>query len=257
MSTRTLLSWNILQGGGSRTGGIIEYLLEQQADVVLLQEYRSNTQGDQIAAALEKSGLRYQYRPEGESASRNTLFVASRLPFDAGEFMPADQAAGADTGEAQGSDSRVPVIEISIDGLLAMPVVILNAHFPHKQGQLPVFAQLHEDTESLLGLASLLIGDLNCGIPLQDSDSRTFDNTREFQRLLNAGWVDCWRSRNADRREFSWFSPRSGNGFRYDHALASPALDRCIISVSYDQRPREASLSDHASLKLLLSCPAD
>jgi len=37
-----------------------------------------------------------------------------------------------------------------------------------------------------------------------------------------------WRSRNPDAREFTWISAKRRNGFRYDHALATPALDKRI-----------------------------
>jgi hypothetical protein len=39
-----------------------------------------------------------------------------------------------------------------------------------------------------------------------------------------------------------------GNGFPYDHALASPPLDAGIRSVRYAQELRAAGLSDHAGL---------
>jgi endonuclease/exonuclease/phosphatase family metal-dependent hydrolase len=43
-------------------------------------------------------------------------------------------------------------------------------------------------------------------------------------------------------------SASRGNGFRYDHALASPPLDARIRSVRYSQELRAAGLSDHAGL---------
>jgi exonuclease III len=43
-------------------------------------------------------------------------------------------------------------------------------------------------------------------------------------------------------------SASRGNGFRNDHALASPPLDARIRSVRYAQELRAAGLSDHAGL---------
>jgi exonuclease III len=54
--------------------------------------------------------------------------------------------------------------------------------------------------------------------------------------------------RHPQEREYSWFSASRGNGFRYDHALASPPLDARIRSVRYAQELRAAGLSDHAGL---------
>ena len=99
---------------------------------------------------------------------------------------------------------------------------------------------------------SLLIGDFNCGIPLLDSQTRTFPCTAWFQRLLAQGWVDAWRRRHPQEREYSWFSASRGNGFRYDHALASSPLDARIRSVRYAQELRAAGLSDHAGLVIEL-----
>jgi exodeoxyribonuclease-3 len=121
-------------------------------------------------------------------------------------------------------------------------------HFPQKAAQLPLFHALAEDSASLLAGPAIVIGDVNCGIPFEDSDSKTFVNTVEFSRLLELGWCDAFRSRHPKLQEYSWVSPRSGNRFRYDHCLASPAANQRIRAVSYDQSPRLAGLSDHAAL---------
>lgn len=72
--------------------------------------------------------------------------------------------------------------------------------------------------------------------------------TAWFQRLLAQGWVDAWRRRHPQEREYSWFSASRGNVFRYDHALASPPFDARIRSVRYAQELRAAGLSNHAGL---------
>jgi len=101
--------------------------------------------------------------------------------------------------------------------------------------------------------ARLLIGDMNCGIPFEDSDTKTFQNTHLFQQLLMRGWTDAWRSRNLDAREFSWISAKRRNGFRYDHALATAGFDHRIETALYDHNPREAGISDHSLLMLDLA----
>jgi exonuclease III len=64
--------------------------------------------------------------------------------------------------------------------------------------------------------------------------------------------VDAWRARNGKAREFSWISPRSGHGFRYDHALLSPPLNQQVRAVRYLHQLREEGLSDHSGLVLEL-----
>ena len=81
---------------------------------------------------------------------------------------------------------------------------------------------------------ALIIGDMNCGIPLIDSDSKSFAATHYYQDLLQAGWIDSWRSRHKDAREFTWTSNRTENRFRYDQILASSIMDKRFKAVSYD-----------------------
>ena len=63
------------------------------------------------------------------------------------------------------------------------------------------------------------------------------------------GWVDAWRDRNPEGREFTWFSPRPDqNGFRLDHAFLSPTLASRLRDVRYDHSTRESHASDHSAL---------
>ncbi|HSV42525.1 MAG TPA: hypothetical protein VLH13_03840, partial [Methanomassiliicoccales archaeon] len=47
-------------------------------------------------------------------------------------------------------------------------------------------------------------------------------------------------------REYSWYSSK-GNGFRLDHVLATPYLDRPVWA-KYSHQERERGLSDHSVL---------
>ena len=98
------------------------------------------------------------------------------------------------------------------------------------------------------------MGDFNCGIPLIDSETKTFYATHLFQQLLSVGWHDTWRERNPDAREFTWVSTRKSNGFRYDHALASSAVNELILDVRYDHAVRQEKVSDHSLLLIDLNC---
>ena len=98
----------------------------------------------------------------------------------------------------------------------------------------------------MLGLNTLLIGDMNCGVPFEDSDSDTFYAKHHFRDLIERGWIDAWRTRHRDAREFSWVSPRTGNRFRYDQCLASPALNDRIQNIEYNHTPRNDRHSDHS-----------
>ena len=67
-----------------------------------------------------------------------------------------------------------------------------------------------------------------------------------YQDLLQTGWIDSWRSRHIEAREFTWTSNRTENRFRYDQILASPDMDARFKAVSYDHTPRLEKYSDHS-----------
>jgi len=91
-----------------------------------------------------------------------------------------------------------------------------------------------------------MVGDMNCGIPFEDSSAKTFVNTSYFRRLLSLGWRDAWREGHGEDKAFTWISPRTGNGFRYDHCFASTSVGK--IDVEYDHSVREDGLSDHSAM---------
>lgn len=231
-----ILSWNILQGGGARARGIADAILRHRADIVTLQEFRLGSGSDVIVNALEKTGCKYIHIPDTASATEHTILIASRFGFDAGEFMP-DEVRPISILEAAFSETQ-----------LGRPLTLLAVHFPQKEPQVPLFRQLINDTRSLLDSETLLIGDLNCGIPFVDSMTKTFFATQYFQQMLSDGWIDCWRSRNAGVTEYTWISAVKKHGFRYDQALASRMFDRRIVAVSYDHSVREQGFSDHSAM---------
>lgn len=230
-----LASWNILQGGGSRLTGILDAIEGWAPDIVTLQEMRGRHVNN-VRDRLTKAGLGFSYMSTADSDTQNGLFIAARSPIDAGDFIP-DR-----TGICH-------MLESEIAGLTLLPV-----HFPQKAAQVPLFETLLQDSDSLLGLDAVVIGDLNCGLPFEDSTAKTFANARHFQACKDAGWIDAYRQANgASARDYSWISPRSGRGFRYDHALISPSLSPRLSAVRYDHRVREMGLSDHSALLLDLA----
>jgi exodeoxyribonuclease III len=235
-----ILSWNILQGGGSRAAGIAEALTRHRADIVTLQEFRRGSGGEVILDALRRCGLRNIHIGETESASEHTILIASRFVFEAGDFMPDEM-------------HPVPILEASFPGdQFGFPLTLLAVHFPQKEPQVPLFRQLITDTPSLITNPCLLIGDLNCGIPFEDSMTKTFHATDYFQDMLSKGWIDCWRSRHKGVTEYTWISSVKKHGFRYDQALASAAFDKRVLSVEYDHTVREAGFSDHSAMIVLV-----
>ena len=228
-----LLSWNILQGGGRRAGDIVNTITEHAPHIVTLQEFRRGSGEAEIVAGLKKAGLKFIHTPETEG-KENTILIASKFGFDAGPFLPEP-------------NNPLHMLEAYFsEQVLGFELSLIAVHFPQKKAQIPLFEALKNDSASLLKMNALIIGDMNCGIPLIDSDSKSFAATHYYQDLLQAGWIDSWRSRHIEAREFTWTSNRTKNRFRYDQILASPDMDARFKAVSYDHGPRLAKYSDHS-----------
>lgn len=235
-SSLRILSWNILQGGGRRAEGIVEAIAAQKPDIVTLQEFRRGSAEATIRAGLKGMGMTFIHVPETESPTEHTILVASRFGFDAGPFLPEPHRP-------------LHLLEAFFAReIIGFDLSLVSVHFPQKKAQVPLFKALREDSATLLNGAALLVGDLNCGIPFEDSDSKTFVNTAHFKGLLKLGWTDVWRSRHPGAREFTWVSPRTGNRFRYDHVLASSDFDARVQAVGYHHDVREVRHSDHSLL---------
>jgi exonuclease III len=61
---------------------------------------------------------------------------------------------------------------------------------------------------------------------------------------------DTYRSMHGyEKQDFSWYHPKSGNGFRPDHILASHSLNAKICE--YLHHFRTPGLSDHSALEVV------
>jgi exonuclease III len=96
----------------------------------------------------------------------------------------------------------------------------------------------------------LLVGDWNTGAHRLDETGKTFVCAEHFGRLSTLGWTDMWRHHNPGITECIWYSKLKsgvrGNGFRLDHAFATPSLVQRITSCRYSHVEREAGISDHS-----------
>ena len=232
-----ILSWNILHGGGQRANDILDAIEKEQADIVSLQEFRHGSSKQQLLDGLKAMGLDEQYVPETNSARDNSVIIASNSHFQA-QVFPKNEPLPARAIRAFFPDFS----ELNL----------IAAHLPQKKKQAPFLHALIDLDKDFLTENSLIIGDLNTGIPFEDSETKTFEHTFLFQQLLRDGWVDTWRSRNQRKREFSWISTKHKNGFRYDHALASAALDKKISAVEYNHKVRIAGVSDHSYMIVIV-----
>jgi len=230
-----ILSWNILQGGGKRAHDIGEAIADVKPDIVCLQEFRNGKSAATILDACKSIGLSNIHRASSD-ARKNTAMLASRYPMSVIEW---NKSLDADL---------VFHAKIEVAHLVAgfNKLDLFTGHVPQKKKQIPYLDALYQLELPAFDNA-MIIGDLNCGIPFEDSDRKSFDNTHLFQALLRKGWIDSWRSRNPTTKEYSWVSSRD-NGYRYDHCLCSSATDAAIDSIRYLHDFRTSGMSDHSAL---------
>lgn len=233
-----ILTWNILQGGGKRATGIADQIEAIKPDIVSLQEFRNGKSAPVILDALNKLGLEHQHIAQS-TASKNTVMMAANIPFETHEWA-------TDLDPTLCVHTHFALNDASVEAL-----DIFAGHLPQKRAQVPYLDTLNKLDVSAYE-AALIIGDLNCGIPFEDSETKSFVNTHMFQSLLRNGWTDSWRKRNPDTRDYTWISSR-GNGYRYDYCLATDGAEALITDTEYLHLVREEKLSDHSAMIIELA----
>jgi exodeoxyribonuclease-3 len=228
-----IMSWNIRHGGGSRAADILEVIAHHRPDLVLLSEFRNNSVAPQICGGLEQQRLAFQAAPGG-SARELSVLLASRLPFDP---HPLERELSLWPFRA-------------IRGDLAQ-FVLFGFYVPTGERKRPVLHFMRDLAPQFLRRKALLVGDFNTGIPRLDERGAELTCSAEFAEVLMRGWIDLWRVRNPLSRERSYYE-RPWLGYRIDHALGSPPLNRCVRNIYYSHDERYAGISDHSSLHILL-----
>lgn len=223
-----ILTWNIRHGGGTRAGAISAQLLTHEPDLVVLTEYRENPAGTLIRERLASSGLGFT-RSSVSIPKVNGVLVAAREPFAVCEVPHLGESSH------RALWCRFPTFNV------------IGYYFPNKHAKPPIFEAMCKLDSSLLTEPSLLIGDFNTGQHYLDEKGATLIGAHYFDRLAELGWVDAWRTRYPQERQFSWFS-HVGNGFRLDHALVSRSFDRAVLGVEYSHAERTQGISDHSAL---------
>ncbi len=239
------VSWNIQQGGGSRVERILRQLESWDADIAGLCEFRGSASSQEIAQGLASMGLAHQATTsDSEDRNRNGLLLASRWPI---ESQPT-------AGVLQQTRRWLHVKVKSLDVML---MHVPNRDEDDYHGIPGVKYETHdrviESFQQLRGHAAIAFGDTNSG-QIGIDESSSFFNKREhewFTRINESGWIDVWRSRYPEEREYTWHTGSGDDaGFRLDQLFATCEIEPRIRQVRHDwgDGGRAAKLSDHAAL---------
>ena len=222
------MTWNAQHGGGPRAQAFAQRAASFCPDVLVVTEFRNSKTGAIIRSVLEQSGLTFQSQ-NNNPPRLNSVLIAARVPFKQ-EDVPG-----------LGDESHRGVLT-RFDGF-----DLLGFYFPGRKKKIPIFEAICELDLSRLSSACLLMGDLNTGRHFIDENAARFTAADYFDKLEELGWIDIWRSRHPEKREFTWFS-NIGNGFRIDHAFGTRSFDELVTEAHYSHDVREERLSDHSAM---------
>ncbi len=244
-----IATWNV-NSLKVRLPHVLDWLATAKPDVLALQETKTVDENFPVEA-IEAAGYRASFIGQ---KTYNGVAVLSRH----------DQQTLA-TAIPDYEDEQRRVLAVNCQG-----VTVLNLYVPNGSEvnsskysyKLEWFSKLHPFVESLLQQNDkvIILGDFN--IAPEDSDVHdpaewagsvlVSDPERaEFQKLIAAGFKDCYRLFDQAESEFSWWDYRAAafrrnRGLRIDHILASQSLAETCLSCCIDKDPRKLERpSDH------------
>lgn len=247
-----VVTYNV-NGIKARLPRVVEYLTEDQPDIVCLQELKSSDETFPLAE-IEAAG--YGAVWHGQKAWNGVAVLAKGT-------TPIERQRGL-TGEPEDEHSRY--LECEVDGLVVASLYLPNGNprpGPKFDYKLRWMERLAARARALLAeeVPTILAGDYNV-IPhdddtfsvraMQDDALMQPESRAAYRRLLAQGWTDALRTREPKGRVWTFWDYQAGAwqrdaGFRIDHLLLSPqAADRLVdAGVDKTYRGREKA-SDHA-----------
>ena len=228
----SILSWNILQGGGSRVNLILQQISMLQPTVCILSEFRNNESGLQLRYGLLRAGYQHQFVTQAQKDD-NSVLIVSVLPCNS-QLHPSSDPLYS---------QNILSVEFDI-------FKIMGVYLPHKKKH-ALFEYLLDHFKNS-DKPYIIAGDFNSGINGIDQVGNSFWYEDQLKEMNKIGYIDAFRLLHGDAREYSWYS-HQGNGFRYDHTYIHECLSPVIKECYYLSEWREQKYSDHAPMVLKLS----
>ncbi|MBY6089939.1 exodeoxyribonuclease III [Maritimibacter alkaliphilus] len=243
-----------INGIKARAQALLDWLDEAQPDVAVLQEIKSVDEGFP-RELFEDRG--YQVETHGQK-SFNGVAILSKLPLeDVTRGLPGDD-----------TDEQARWIEATVVGKQAVRICGLYlpngnpAPGPKYEYKLAWMERLKARAEALLEAEepALMAGDYNiipqsedAAKPEQWTEDALFrpESRAAFRRILNLGFTEAFRARDAAPGNYSFWDYQAGawnrnNGIRIDHLLLTPQCADLMTDCGIDKdiRGREKP-SDH------------
>ncbi len=249
-----LVTYNV-NSISTRLERLLALLAEHRPDVVLLQETKVLTERFPHRA-IDDAG----YHAVDHSAGRwNGVAILA-----AHEWDVTDPTFGL-AGEPNADDARW--VEATVGDVRFVSVYVPNGRAPDTEPfreKLSFFEAMQRRAGALAGRPAIIAGDMNvCPTDLDvwDTDQVhggthiTADERSRFDRIVDAGYVDAFRSCHPDEPGFTWWDYRAGHfhkgyGLRIDIVLVDSQLS--IEGAAVDRAYRKPTKvpgtkpSDHA-----------
>lgn len=247
-----LVTYNV-NGIKARLPRLVEYLTEQQPDIVCLQELKAS---DETFPEADIRDAGYGAVWHGQKGFNGVAVLARGAD-------PVERQRGLG-GEPEDDHSRY--LECEVDGLVVASIYLPNGNprpGPKFDYKLRWIDRLRARALALLAgeVPTVLAGDYNV-IPHDDDgysvramaeDALTQPESRAgYRALLAQGWTDALRTRRPGGGVWTFWDYQAGAwqrdaGFRIDHLLLSPAVADRLHEAGVDKeyRGREKA-SDHA-----------
>ena len=262
----------------------VEWWLARAAPDVLLMQETKLTDADAPTMPFRMAGYELLHHGEGRwngvaIAFRPGLGPASDIVTNFGDGPVRDSGPGSATSLAEEDFDpfdEARMLAATLAGIRFVSLYAPNGRVvgsPFYAGKLKWYARLLQWLrESASPDDDLVIGgDFNIA-PTDDDvwdaeavHGGTHVSAAEraaFQKLLDWGLVDAYRSVHAETGRFTWWDYRAGNfhknfGMRIDHLLPTNALAKRVVAVEIDREARKGKPipSDHAPLVLDLDEP--
>lgn len=224
-----VLTWNIKHGGSSRINDILETLYNRNPDLIVLTEFRVKNEM-QIRNYLKNAGWYFQLSSNPEPKT-NGIFIGCKVPIEL----------------YQTELDRLPNalhrwLNVHIPGL---NLYVLGIHIPgsgDQWGKKNFWESVVQYAKDKINTQSIIIGDFNTGLKI-DAEGTPFALREYMDKLTDLGWIDAWRMKHSQEREFTWFS-NIGNGFRLDYAFISPLLKTKLHKAIHSHEERIKKYSD-------------
>ena len=253
-----IVSWNV-NSVRARIDNILEYIKENDPDILLLQEIKTQNQNFPIDDFKKKG---FECHVFGQKSYNGVAIISKTKVTNIKKNFIVDklEQSRVITGEIIIKNKKIKIINIYVPN--GNPID--SEKYTYKKDWLKKF--ISNIKKELVKNANIIIaGDFNI-IPeeIDVYDFKRYENDalgkleirKKFRELENLGFKDIYRLKNKTKQEYTFWDYFSGSwqknyGMRIDHFLLTNSLIENVLSVNINKKPRsKIKPSDHTPIEL-------